>query len=214
MVAFHEVQFPPDISQGAVGGPRFSTSIMTLSSGAEHRNINWSKQRGEWDIAHGLKTQEQVEVLIAFFYARRGRAYGFRMKDWADYRLPRWRYTPGDIVALPTLFTTDGTTRTFQLTKVYADAAGSFTRLIQKPVPGTLQLYNNAVATTAYSVDTTTGIVSLNSAIYSTTGRHITGYCEFDCPVRFDTDEMKLNTQTTENFQWNPVPLVETREIA
>lgn len=214
MTNFAEVQFPTDISQNAVGGPRFNTSVLILSSGAEHRNINWLSQRGEWDVSHGLKTQEQVDVLLAFFYARRGKAYGFRFKDWSDYRLPRWRSTPGDIDALPTLFTTNGTTSVFQLAKVYSDVGGSFSRPIYKPVAGSLQLLNNGVITTDFTVNTTTGLVTLGATTTATTGHLITGSCEFDVPVRFDTDDMKLTTITTENFAWNPVPVVETREIA
>ena len=51
--AFHEVQFPTSISMGAVGGPRFSTTITTLSGGTEQRNINWKQSRGEWDVSCG-----------------------------------------------------------------------------------------------------------------------------------------------------------------
>lgn len=213
MAAFHEVQFPVGISQGAVGGPRFNTSVLILSSGAEHRNVNWANQRGEWDVSHGLKTQEQVNILLAFFYARRGKAYGFRYKDWSDYRNPRWRTTPGDIDPLPLMFNTNGTLATFQLVKVYGDSAAVFVRSIYKPVAGSLQLYNNGTPTTDFSVDTTTGIVTLGATTAATSGHAITGYFEFDVPVRFDTDDMKLTTTTTENFAWNPIPIVETREI-
>jgi uncharacterized protein (TIGR02217 family) len=212
--SFHEIQFPPSISQGAVGGPRFSTTVLTLSSGAEHRNINWAQQRGEWDVSHGLKTQEQIDQLLAFFYARRGKAYGFRFKDWSDYRLPRWRTLPGDIDPLPVFFTTNGSTASFQLVKTYTDAGGSFVRPIYKPVAGTLQLYNNGVATSDYTVNTTTGIVTLGNTTKATTGHLITGYCEFDVPARFDTDDMKITVTTTEIFQWGPISVVETREIA
>lgn len=213
-VSFHEVQFPPDISQGAVGGPRFSTSVLVLSSGAEHRNINWAHQRGEWDVSKGLKTQEQLDVLLDFFYARAGKAYGFRFKDWSDYRLPRWRSLPGDIDPLPTLFTTNGTLATFQLIKTYGDTAASFQRIITKPVAGTLQLFINGVATTDYTYDTTTGIVTLGATTTALHAAVITGYCEFDVPCRFDTDDMKVTTTTTDNFSWGPIPIVETREIS
>ena len=42
--------------------------------------------RGRWDVASGLKKQAQIDELIAFFRARRGKAYGFRFKDWTDYK--------------------------------------------------------------------------------------------------------------------------------
>jgi uncharacterized protein (TIGR02217 family) len=222
--SFAEVQFPPGISQGAVGGPRFSTSILSLSSGYESRNINWKNARGEWDVSFGLQTQEQVDQLIDFFNARRGKAFAFRFKDWTDYRLPRWRATPGDMDALPVFFTTDGVTNTFQLTKAYSDAGGTYIRTIAKPVNVAicsagctpLQLLNDGtqmVNPTDFTVDTTTGIVTLSPAIAATVGALIAGACEFDVPARFDTDDMKITITTTEIMAWPSIPVVETRDI-
>lgn len=211
---FHEVQFPAGISQGATGGPRFSTSIMTLSSGYEHRNINWSQRRGEWDVSTGLRTQTQIEQLIDFFHARNGRAYGFRFKDWSDYQAPRYHATPGDLFALPLLFTTDGHTTTFQLTKIYSDSGNTYTRVIKKPVAGTLQLYANglSIPSNQWTVDTTTGIVTITQAtVYQSSGWVITGSFQFDTPARFDTDDMKVTITTTDNYSWGPVPIVEIR---
>jgi uncharacterized protein (TIGR02217 family) len=48
--------------------------------------FNWSEARGRWDVASGLKKQAQIGELIAFFRARRGKAHGFRFKDWTDYK--------------------------------------------------------------------------------------------------------------------------------
>jgi uncharacterized protein (TIGR02217 family) len=205
--SFHEVQFPPSISYGASGGPGFKTTILTLASGFEKRNLDWSVARAQYDVAHGLKTQEELNALIKFFYARRGKTYGFRFKDWADYQLP----FPGD--SIPVQMTTDGTTATFQITKIYGDVGNSYSRAITKPVPGTLAVFNNGVLTTAYAVDTTTGIVTLQSSIYRTTGNAISCTCEFDVPVRFDVDQMKVNIQEYNAFDWQQIPLVEVRDI-
>ena len=109
MSSFHEIQFPPDISSGAAGGPAYSTTVVAMVSGHEKRNINWSQARGTWNVAHGLKTRDQVAQLIAFFRARKGKAYGFRFKDWTDYQ-----------GIVQPLGTGDGTTRTFPLVKRYA----------------------------------------------------------------------------------------------
>jgi uncharacterized protein (TIGR02217 family) len=219
-MAFHEVQFPPSISQGAVGGVRFSTTIIGLSSGFEHRNINWSKRRGEWDVSHGLKTDEQIEQLIAFFHACHGKAYGFRFKDWADYRVPLWRNTPGDLAAdgfgIPVMFTTDGVTNHFQITKAYTDGVATYSRQIQKPVSGSVQVLNNGVqifSPVDWTVDTTTGIITLSSAIAATTGHTIAVACEYDVPCRFDTDDMKVAVNMVDNFAWSAIPVIEIRDI-
>lgn len=74
-MTFHEVRFPDDIAYGATGGPEFATSVVATASGYEQRNINWSSARGRWDVTSGLKKQTQLDTLIAFFRARKGRAY-------------------------------------------------------------------------------------------------------------------------------------------
>ena len=210
-MSFHEVQFPPSISYGAVGGPRFLTNILTLASGYEKRNINWEVARAEYDVAHGLKTEAELAVLIKFFRARRGRAHGFRFKDWADYQVP----FPGD--ATPTLFTTNGSTSTFQFTKIYSDSGGSYTRDILKPILTNMYMYNNGTIMTygagasQYQVDLTTGVVTLGATVAATTGRLITGTFEFDVPVRFDSDHLKASINDYNNYSWGQIPLVEDR---
>jgi uncharacterized protein (TIGR02217 family) len=85
MSSFHEVRFPDNIAYGATGGPEFATTVVATGAGHEKRNVNWAEARGRWDVASGLKKQAQIDELIAFFRARRGKAFGFRFKDWTDY---------------------------------------------------------------------------------------------------------------------------------
>jgi uncharacterized protein (TIGR02217 family) len=86
MSGFHEVRFPDNIAYGATGGPEFATTVVATAAGHEKRNVNWAEARGRWDVASGLKKQAQIDELIAYFRARRGRAYGFRFKDWTDFK--------------------------------------------------------------------------------------------------------------------------------
>ena len=199
MAGFHEVRFPPDISYGAVGGPGWSTSIVTTVSGHERRNANWSQARGRWNVAHGLKRREQVAELIAFFRARMGRAYGFRFKDWTDYQ-----------ALAQTLGTGDGATKSFQLVKRYASGGEVASRTITKPVAGTVKLYRDGVqATSGWSVDAATGLVTFTAA--PAMGVIVTADFEFDVPARFDTDQMELTIETYELGSWGQIPVVEIR---
>ena len=91
MGGFHEVRFPDNIAYGATGGPEFATTVVVTGAGHEQRNVNWAEARGRWDVASGLKNQQQLDELIVFFRARKGRAYGFRFKDWTDYKRPASR---------------------------------------------------------------------------------------------------------------------------
>jgi hypothetical protein len=89
MTSFHEVRFPDNIAHGATGGPEFATTVVATGSGHEKRNVNWAEARSRWDVASGLKKQAQIDELIAFFRARRSKAYGFRFKDWTEYKTTR-----------------------------------------------------------------------------------------------------------------------------
>ena len=110
------------------------------------------------------------------------------------------------------LFTTDGHTTTFQLTKTYSDPGGVYVRDIFKPVAGTMELLDNGVPTAAWigGHDDRAGDADLASL---TTGHLITGNCEFDVPVRFTTDSMVVSITDIDNFAWGQIPLMEVRDI-
>ncbi|MDD3029237.1 MAG: DUF2460 domain-containing protein [Alphaproteobacteria bacterium] len=196
---FHEVRFPSDIAYGASGGPGYSTSVVQTASGYEQRNQNWSAARGKWDVSSGLKNVDQLETLIAFFRARKGRAHGFRFKDWTDYAATDQQIGLGD-----------DETQTFQLIKAYESGTGNETRTITKPVSGTVVVYVDGVeVTTGVSVDTTTGIVTFSEAPESNT--IITADFEFDVPVRFDVDEMDVSIENFHLHEWSDIPIIEIR---
>ena len=169
-MAFHEVQFPVNVSQGARGGPRRKTQIVALANGDEERNASWLNSRREYDVAYGVRNADALAAVVAFFEARNGMLYGFRFKDWSDYKscLPLGTLAGTD----QPLGTTDGVTASFQLTKVYASGAGSYSRVIAKPVAGTVLVTStvptgpelvvdwNSPATTNWSNTGQTGAVN------------------------------------------------------
>ncbi len=193
---FEEVLFPVDIARGAVGGPSFRTTVVITSSAAEQRIAQWADPLFKWEIASEQRTQGQIQTLIAFFVARLGRATGFRFKDWTDYTL-----TLQDALQL--------TTTTFQIQKAYASGTVTRLRKIKKPVAGTVHVFNasSVEQLSGWTVDTTTGIITFSVA---------PGYipkvtCEFDVPVRFDTDEMRVVKTDVNIHDWEAVPVVELK---
>lgn len=197
-MAFVEVQFPADISYGSSGGPEYATDVVVSSSGYEQRNVNWEQARARYNVAHGVKTKAQLDALIAFFRARKGRANGFRFKDWTDYQ------------ATETLGTGDGTKTQFQLIRSYSSGSIVETRTIKKPVAGTVQVYKNAVLqTTGVTVDNTTGMVTFAAAPAS--GVVVSASFQFDVPVRFDTDRLSASLDAYGIHSWLDIPLVEVR---
>jgi len=210
-MAFDEIQFPPEISYGASGGPSFSTTVVELATGAEQRNQNWSRAKGRWTVGHNLKFDTELAVLIAFFRSRRGRARGFRFKDWADYNMADQDIGDGD-----------GATLAFQIIKIYEDSENlnAYTRLITKPVDGTVVVKAGTslgtavtlVESTDYTVDYTTGIITFEDSSKPLVGENIYVTCEFDTPARFDTDTMDVTLEAFDANTWGGIPIVELRE--
>lgn len=207
MATFHDVQFPSCISYGSSGGPKFNTTILELSSGYEKRNIVWSKVRAEYDVSHGIKTQEDMNALRAFFYARQGRAFSFRFKDWGDFAL-----------AQQSIGTTDGTTATFQIYKRYSSGATDYDRTVVKIVSGTVIVKVNSVViaegagVSEYQIDLLTGVITLGATLAATTGDDVEVGCEFDVPVRFDVDHLNARHDFYNVESWESIPLVEVRD--
>lgn len=197
---FDEIRFPEGISYGAIGGPKFKTTILPLASGFEKRNVDWANSRGEWDVSYGLKTQAELDAIRTFFMARRGRATGFRFKDWTDYKMVR-----------QAIGVTDATTSVFQVYKRYTSGSSTYDRKIRKPVNGTLSIWVNGIPASSPTIDYTTGVITLSYFNYSTTGQSIEVACEFDAAVRFDTDHMAPNITDYNVFQWGSIPIVELR---
>ena len=205
---FHEVRFPDDISRGARGGPERRTQIIELASGDEERNASWANSRRRYDAAYGIRRADDLAVVVAFFEARNGRLYGFRWKDWADYKSCLPSGTPA--ATDQAIGTGDGMTTDFQLVKVYRSGSQSWTRTITKPVSGTvLVAIDGAEQTSGWSVDTTIGIVTFTSA--PAAGAIITAGFEFDVPVRFDTDTLDVTLDVERLGSITSIPLIEVR---
>lgn len=208
MADFHEVRFPTSISRGSSGGPRRRTDIVTLRSGYEERNSVWADSRREYDAGLGIRDINDLHDVLSFFEARLGRLYGFRWKDWADYK----SCAPNRNVARDdqTIGTGDGTKVAFQLTKTYASGPTAYVRAIKKPVSGTVlvEVNGSLVSADDYSVNTETGIITFDTAPTDT--HAIKAGYEFDVPVRFTNDHIDI---TVDLFHAGQVPQVNVIEV-
>ena len=206
---FHEVRFPAALSFGSLGGPERRTDIVTLSNGFEERNTPWAHSRRRYDAGVGLRALDDVDEVLSFFEARRGQMYGFRWKDWSDFKSckPSQTISRGD----QTIGYGDGTTKVFQLCKTYRSGDASYTRNISKPVSGTVLVslagdaQNEGVH---FEVDLGRGTITFERA--PDEGRDVTAGFEFDVPVRFDTD--RIHTSAA-NFQAGEVPNIPVVEV-
>ena len=100
----------------------------------------------------------------------------------------------------------------FQLQKTYVSGSQTYARTIVKPVAGTVKIAVNGilrVQTTDYTINTATGQITFN--LPPASGLTVTAGCEFDVPVRFDTDRISTSVATYQAGQIPTVPVIEVR---
>ena len=207
---FHEVRFPATLSFGALGGPQRRTDVVTLANGFEERNTPWAHARRVYDAGLGMRSIDDIQILIAFFEARFGPLYAFRWKDWADYKTGK--------ASAEVMFDDqnigygDGETAIFQLSKVYRSGEQSYRRPITKPVASTVRVgveqdvFQEGVQ---FEVNTSTGQITFANP--PDPGMEIYAGFEFDVPVRFDTDRILTSVSSFQAGQVPNVPVIEVR---
>lgn len=209
-MAFNETRLPDDVEKGASGGPGFKTSVTVRSSGKEQRIGEWSTTRGAWDVGYGILNKEDFAVVLAVFYAQRGRLDGFRFKDWSDFELADQQIALGD-----------DTTTIFQIFKRYTFGAVDFDRDLTRIVPGSEEVRLDGgllVDPDDYSLDDDTGLLTLVVAPASTGGTGPGGEevlstkCEFEVPVRFDTDTFGITLEVFNAGAIPNLPIVELKD--
>ncbi|HKL68331.1 DUF2460 domain-containing protein [Salibaculum sp.] len=206
---FHEIRFPASLSFGSIGGPERRTEVVTLANGFEERNTPWAHSRRRYDAGMGLRSLDDVAALVDFFEARRGQLYGFRWKDWGDFKSspPSQGVVDGDQL----LGMGDESRKDFQLVKTYRSGEHSYFRPIAKPVAGRVhvQVSGDPVQQGVdYEIDVTTGVITFGHP--PDLQAEVTAGFEFDVPVRFDIDQIRTSVA---NFQAGEVPEVPVVEV-
>lgn len=204
-MAFHEVSLPARLAFGSTGGVERRTEVVTLGSGHERRSSPWAMGRRRYLIGANLRSLADMAELTAFFEARRGRLYGFRFRDFADFASCGPGGTPG--AEDQVIGEGDGERVEFQLVKAYGEVA----RPIAKPVNGSVRVAidGDELDGADFAVDPATGVVSLDAAPGA--GAVITAGFLFDTPVRFDADRLEVTLESFDAGRMAAVPLIEVR---
>ncbi|WP_321327072.1 DUF2460 domain-containing protein [uncultured Parasphingorhabdus sp.] len=190
--AFDDVRFPIAIGQGASVSPGFSTNVVTTLSGHEKRNSDWADARLEFDVGPGVRSEDELRALIAFFRARRGAAKAFRFRDPYDH-------SSHEMVGAPWLTDQylgkgDGQRTEYQLVKNYGDPADEpQQRLITRPDPETVLVAVNGEPAAGWSLGPA-GIIIFDSPPAEESD--ITAGFLFDVPVRFESDRLSVSHAT------------------
>ena len=186
---FHEVRFPAALSVGSSGGPERRTEIVTLKNGFEERNSPWAHSRRRYDAGLGVRSLDDLAEVIAFFEARHGQLYGFRWKDWTDFKSCAPSAAPS--ATDQAIGTGDGARKAFELEQ---DAM----RRGRSPTCGRSRSRSRGRCgwrcrawrwrRARFTVDAGRGQVFL--AVAPAAGALVTAGFEFDVPVRFDSDRI------------------------
>jgi uncharacterized protein (TIGR02217 family) len=202
--SFHDVLFPLELGLGASGGPVYQTQVATTASGYEQRNSAWAQARLHYEAGLGVRSEEDLVVLLSFFRARRGRAAAFRFRDPLDHASGEGRV----IRATDQLLGTgDGIRTSFQLVKNYG---GGEPRRITRPVPGSLKVALNGTQVENGWELGSGGIIEFDVA--PAVGARVSAGFVFDVPVRFASDELSISLATFLAGEIPSVPLIEVRE--
>ncbi|MGR3679608.1 MAG: phage distal tail protein, Rcc01695 family [Paracoccaceae bacterium] len=207
---FHEIRFPASLSFGSLGGPERRTDVVTLANGFEERNTPWAHSRRRYDAGVAMRSLDDIETLISFFEARRGQLFGFRWKDWSDYKssIASQEVAVDDQV----IGQGDGIRVDFQLMKTYRSGEFTYQRPVTKPVAGSVVVaieQDPLREGVDFNVDTATGIVTLAQPPLESLD--ISAGFEFDVPVRFDTDYIQTSVASFQAGDVPNVPVVEVR---
>lgn len=148
--------FPPLVGLGwsVKRSPMWKTRVQEAISGKETRIADWSFPRWRWELAYdflrGDAGHGEFQALAGFFNQRQGMFDDFLYQDADDFG------ATGQLIG-----TGDGTTRAFQLIR----ALGGFIEPIIAPnVVSNVYLAGIVQSPSAYTVDSTSGIVTFTSA--------------------------------------------------
>jgi uncharacterized protein (TIGR02217 family) len=206
--AFDDVAFPISIGRGAQVEPGFSTVVVTTASGHEQRNSDWASGRLRFDAGPGVRSEADMQALIAFFRARRGAAKAFRFRDPLDHSSNAMTGAP--TATDQAIGVGDGVQTSFALVKRYGSGAEAEERRITRPDPGSALVALNGVAqTSGWSLG---ALGAVNFIVPPVVGAQVTAGFRFDVPVRFAEDRLAIDAQIFAAGEAASVPLIEVRE--
>lgn len=205
--AFHDVRFPLELGFDAVGGPEFATQVAVLASGHEQRNVQWAQARLTYDAGLGVRSEEDLAALVAFFRARRGRGFAFRLRDPLDFSSGGIGQPPRATDQL--LGEGDGSAVRFQLVKRYGFEGAEEVRRITRPDSGSVLVSVDGELVAGWRLEDG-GVLHLDAP--PPAGAEVRAGFLFDVPVRFAVDRLDVSLSGVRSGEVPTVPLVEVRE--
>lgn len=197
---FYEINFPENVSIKSKYYIEYDTQINRSKNGREQRVSNKDEPLLYYNIVSGIKTKEEIDSIIKLFKFVKGRAIGFRFKDWLDYSAINQTIGVGD----------DETVE-FQLIKTYTTILNNeniiHIRKITKPVKSTVNIFVGGVNyNDNLTINYTNGKIIFKNPVPM--NEVITANFEFDVPVRFDNDTLEILMRNINSGEINNIRLI------
>lgn len=209
MAEFLEQRISAAIAYGSSYEDEYQVEITRTAGGAEYRKLVHPYPTRRFRLIYRADRADVGAKVLNLYHRCYGKFAGFRVKALDDFTTAAdGRSPPNEADQVLTRLSAG----VYQLRKEYGlDAAGLGigrpARTIFKPVAGTtLIAVNGTPKSSGVSVDTTTGRVTLSPAPLITDV--VTGGCQFDIPVRFDT-AVSIDQSAPNNRHLDGVELVE-----
>ena len=173
---FYDITLPDFLHSYIIGGPTFDTQIVQSIAGLESRYANFTSALHKYHIKNCKLSPDELSELYSFFLNCKGAAYGFRMKDYADYQ------------GVNQLIEQDQDDKSlYYLYKIYSYQERLYRRRIVKPIKGSVAIFLNNNKIPA-SIDYSIGTVKMPFELAPQ--QTVTANFEFDLPVRFCADSL------------------------
>jgi len=172
-----------------------------LVSGYQQVNVQWDQTLREYDWETIPLRRSDWNYLETLHEVTDGGAYGFLMEDPKDMKAS---ITEGVVAGL--------TSTTFQMYKRYTHASRTKDRKITRPRTTDLIVEISGVPTTSYTLDTTTGILTISSA---PSAANVKWSGRFYVPVHFKNDaiDWTMIAGGAEDVRYMTGPSVVLQEI-
>lgn len=163
MAGFIEERFPEDIEYGSGFANAFATNIAKVAGGDEYRSLRHPYLQASLDVDFTRQRDDVIKRIVDLNMRAGGTYRGFRVKNYMDFSTNFYRGNPTPFDQ--SMLLTSGTT--YQLMRWYGTSSDPecSRRRIRKPVANTVQVGvgGTTYPPAMYSVDYTTGLVTLNA---------------------------------------------------
>lgn len=176
----HDVEIDISPAFGWQSNVVWNTEVVPVRYGREYRNAIWTRPKHSFILPfQNIPSLDYLLYLKSHFLAMRGQLYGFLGHDRSDDRAVG--ASLGDAPA---------GSAAVQLRKLSISGTAEYERIIERPVAGTVTVYQDGIAK-AGTPDPETGLFTPATAW--TEGLPLTADFQFRVPVRFASDVLTMS---------------------